>query len=71
MFSSVEAFKNQHYADLKRDCLQKKKLFEDPEFPANNSSVFYREPPPGTVQWKRPGVSVSKKKDHEKEIEFC
>uniref|UniRef100_A0A3P9QIZ7 Calpain catalytic domain-containing protein n=1 Tax=Poecilia reticulata TaxID=8081 RepID=A0A3P9QIZ7_POERE len=33
---------------------QKGTLFEDPEFPATNSSVYYHKPPPGVVQWKRP-----------------
>ncbi|XP_042286286.1 calpain-5-like [Thunnus maccoyii] len=55
MFSSVLPYKNQHYADLKRDCIKDKKLFEDPEFPATNASLYFRKPPPGTVQWKRPG----------------
>ncbi|KAF6728917.1 Calpain-5 [Oryzias melastigma] len=55
MFSSVVPFKNQHYAELKKDCIHNKKLFEDPEFPASNSSLFYRQPPPGVVEWKRPG----------------
>uniref|UniRef100_A0A3B3D9P8 Calpain catalytic domain-containing protein n=2 Tax=Oryzias melastigma TaxID=30732 RepID=A0A3B3D9P8_ORYME len=61
MSSSVAPFKNQHYAHLKRDCIKNKKLFEDPEFPANDSSVFYKEKPCGIVEWKRPGVSASKK----------
>ncbi|XP_077402369.1 calpain-5-like [Vanacampus margaritifer] len=55
MFSSVTPYKNQHYAELKKDCIKSKKLFEDPEFPAINASVYYRNPPPGIVHWKRPG----------------
>ncbi|RVE63754.1 hypothetical protein OJAV_G00139440 [Oryzias javanicus] len=55
MSSSVVAFKNQHYAELKRDCIQRRRLFRDPEFPADNSSVFYKEKPRGVVEWKRPG----------------
>ncbi|XP_069002637.1 calpain-5-like [Embiotoca jacksoni] len=55
MFSSAVPYKNQHYADLKRDCIKDKTLFEDPEFSANNSSVYFRKPPPGIVEWKRPG----------------
>lgn len=57
MFSSAVPYKNQHYADLKRDCVNDKKLFEDPEFPTTNTSLYFRKPLPGTVQWKRPGVS--------------
>ncbi|XP_029028683.1 calpain-5-like [Betta splendens] len=55
MFSSATPYKNQHYAELKRTCISHKTLFEDPEFPANNSSIYFRKPPPGTVVWKRPG----------------
>ncbi|XP_077361745.1 calpain-5-like [Festucalex cinctus] len=55
MFSSVTPYKNQHYAELKKDCIKSKKLFEDPEFPATDASVYYRNPPPGIVRWKRPG----------------
>ncbi|XP_043997034.1 calpain-5-like [Gambusia affinis] len=48
------AYRNQHYAELKRQH-NKEKLFEDPEFPATSSSIYYNKPPPGAVQWKRPG----------------
>lgn len=59
MSSSATPYGGQHYADLKRNCIKDKTLFEDPEFPATNASVFFRKPPPGTVVWKRPGVSGS------------
>ncbi|KAM4726367.1 calpain-5-like isoform 1-T2 [Anableps anableps] len=55
MFSSAVSHKNQNYADLKKQCIQNKTLFEDPEFPATNSSIYYNKSPPGVVQWKRPG----------------
>uniref|UniRef100_A0A8C6L406 Calpain 6 n=1 Tax=Nothobranchius furzeri TaxID=105023 RepID=A0A8C6L406_NOTFU len=48
-------YKNQHYADLKQNCIRDKILFEDPEFPATNSSLYYSKPIPGRVEWKRPG----------------
>ncbi|MBN3303416.1 CAN5 protein, partial [Amia calva] len=54
MFSSSKPYKNQKYAALKQQCKESQKLFEDPEFPATNESLFYKKPPPGTVQWKRP-----------------
>ncbi|KAF6728856.1 Calpain-5 [Oryzias melastigma] len=59
MSSSVAPFKKQQYSDLKRDCVKNKKLFEDPEFPANDSSVFYKEKRFGIVKWKRPGEITS------------
>ncbi|XP_054899850.1 calpain-5-like [Poeciliopsis prolifica] len=50
------AYRNQHYAELKKQHNQKGTLFEDPEFPATNSSIYYNEPPEGVevVEWKRP-----------------
>uniref|UniRef100_A0A673KEE1 Calpain catalytic domain-containing protein n=1 Tax=Sinocyclocheilus rhinocerous TaxID=307959 RepID=A0A673KEE1_9TELE len=41
MFSSVKAFEGQHYSNLKRQCLQSERLFEDPLFPAVDDSLFY------------------------------
>ncbi|XP_061903699.1 calpain-5-like [Entelurus aequoreus] len=55
MFSSATPYKNQHYAELKKECIKSKKLFEDPEFPAIDSSLYFRKPPRGIAQWKRPG----------------
>ncbi|XP_061455097.1 calpain-6 isoform X2 [Rhineura floridana] len=51
---SVKPFKNQNYQQLKHKCLEQRNLFEDPEFPASDASLFYRSPPPGKVEWKRP-----------------
>ncbi|KAG7236707.1 hypothetical protein INR49_000601 [Caranx melampygus] len=59
MFSSAAPYKNQHYAELRRSCIQDKKLFEDPEFPATDASLFFQKPPPGVVVWKRPGEITS------------
>ncbi|XP_056140994.1 calpain-5-like [Lampris incognitus] len=55
MFSSATPYRNQHYAELRSSCARDKILFEDPDFPATNASLFYRNPPPGIVEWKRPG----------------
>ncbi|KAE8277255.1 Calpain-5 [Larimichthys crocea] len=54
MFSSAVPYKNQHYSEIKKDCIDNKTLFEDPEFPATNASLYFRKPPPGRVEWKRP-----------------
>uniref|UniRef100_A0A1I7U2R8 Calpain catalytic domain-containing protein n=1 Tax=Caenorhabditis tropicalis TaxID=1561998 RepID=A0A1I7U2R8_9PELO len=40
-------------------CLRNKTLFEDPEFPANNSSLYYRTPPRDRIIWKRPGEIIA------------
>lgn len=57
MFSSAVPYKNQHYSELKKECIRDKKLFEDPEFPATSTSLYFRKAPPGFVEWKRPKVS--------------
>uniref|UniRef100_A0A8C0J847 Calpain 9 n=1 Tax=Chelonoidis abingdonii TaxID=106734 RepID=A0A8C0J847_CHEAB len=46
------------YEELKRQCQQKGTLFEDCDFPANISSLFYSEKPPIPFVWKRPGEIV-------------
>ena len=45
------------YENIVRHCLKTETLWEDPEFPAVQSSVFYHQTPPFTFQWKRPHVS--------------
>ncbi|XP_069468708.1 calpain-6 [Ambystoma mexicanum] len=54
MSSTVTAFKNQKYDELKKRCMEEGRLFEDPEFPATDESLLYSKPPPFRVQWKRP-----------------
>ncbi|XP_041324565.1 calpain-9 isoform X3 [Pyrgilauda ruficollis] len=43
------------YEQLKQECLRRGVLFEDPDFPACNSSLFFSENPPIPFIWKRPG----------------
>ncbi|XP_006008487.1 calpain-5-like isoform X1 [Latimeria chalumnae] len=50
----VEYYKNQNYWKLKRSCLRSRTLYEDPLFPINNESLFFKRSPPGTIEWKRP-----------------
>ena len=45
------------YDEIRAQCLQQNRLFEDPEFPANNSSIFPSKRSPHPFEWKRPGVS--------------
>ncbi|XP_064411925.1 calpain-9 [Latimeria chalumnae] len=47
------------YEELKRECLRRGQLFEDPDFPADDSSLFYSEKPSVPFTWKRPGEIVS------------
>lgn len=46
------------YEELKQECLHRRVLFEDADFPACNSSLFFSEKPPVPFIWKRPGVST-------------
>ena len=50
-------FKGQKYEELRKQH-GPDNLFEDPEFPANDKSLFYKRSSPGNIEWKRPGVSV-------------
>ncbi|XP_028626478.1 calpain-5 isoform X1 [Grammomys surdaster] len=54
MFSCTKAYEDQNYSALKRACLRKKVLFEDPHFPATDDSLYYKGTPGPTVRWKRP-----------------
>ncbi|XP_021382876.2 calpain-9 isoform X2 [Lonchura striata] len=46
------------YEQLKQECLRRGVLFEDSDFPACNSSLFFSENPPIPFVWKRPGDIV-------------
>nr|XP_021504479.1 calpain-9 isoform X3 [Meriones unguiculatus] len=45
----------QSFEQLRQGCLQSGSLFEDPDFPATNGSLFYSERPQVPFVWKRPG----------------
>ncbi|XP_047376579.1 calpain-9 isoform X3 [Sciurus carolinensis] len=45
----------QSFEQLRQGCLQAGRLFEDMDFPADNTSLFYSERPPVPFVWKRPG----------------
>ncbi|XP_034254339.1 calpain-C isoform X2 [Thrips palmi] len=42
------------YERLKRACIKRGELWEDPDFPATQTSVFYHQTPPFQFTWKRP-----------------
>ena len=44
------------YEDLKKHCLKQGVLFEDPDFPAVDESMFFSRKPPRPFVWKRPKV---------------
>uniref|UniRef100_A0A069DWP5 Putative cytosolic ca2+-dependent cysteine protease calpain n=1 Tax=Panstrongylus megistus TaxID=65343 RepID=A0A069DWP5_9HEMI len=44
----------QDYVKLREQCLDKGILFEDPEFHAVDSSIFFSKSPPKPFEWKRP-----------------
>ncbi|XP_030019873.2 calpain-C isoform X1 [Manduca sexta] len=41
------------YEKIRTSCLQREVLWEDPDFPANQTSVFYYQTPPFHFVWKR------------------
>lgn len=44
------------YDRIRRACLKRGELWEDPDFPATQASVFYHQTPPFQFTWKRPKV---------------
>ncbi|XP_040001854.1 calpain-9 [Xiphias gladius] len=42
------------FRELRRECLQEGVLFEDPDFPAADSSLFFSQSVPVQIEWKRP-----------------
>ncbi len=44
------------FEELRQECLQKGVLFEDPDFPAKNSTLFSSQSVPVQFEWKRPKV---------------
>lgn len=46
------------FLELRDKYVKKKVIFEDPLFPANNTSLFYSHKPPMKIEWKRPSVSA-------------
>lgn len=57
-----DAKRLKNFLELKDKYVRKKVVFEDPLFPADNSSLFYSCPPPIKVEWKRPSVSTKERK---------
>lgn len=47
------------FLELRDKYVKKKVLFEDPLFPANDSSLFYSDKPSMKIEWKRPTVSAN------------
>lgn len=54
---SASSLVGKSYDEYREECLKTGKLFEDPDFPAVNTSIFYSKTPPKPFEWKRPSVS--------------
>ncbi|XP_064089710.1 calpain-B-like isoform X11 [Macrobrachium nipponense] len=44
----------QDFASIRQQCIDEGVLFEDPDFPAQDSSIFFSRSPPKPFEWKRP-----------------
>lgn len=53
----VEKWKNQSYNKIKKQCVTSGKLWDDPLFPPNDSSLALTKSSYSNVVWKRPSVS--------------
>lgn len=51
--------KEKTFEQLRKKCLEKKVLYLDPEFPPDETSLFYSQKFPIQFIWKRPPVSRS------------
>lgn len=47
------------FLELRDKYVEKNVMFEDPLFPADDSSLFYCSKPSMKIEWKRPSVSAS------------
>lgn len=45
---------NQDYYEIRQKCLDSGRLFEDPDFPAENKSLFYSQRANRQYEWRRP-----------------
>lgn len=52
------------FEQLRSECLQEGVLFEDPDFPAVDSSLYYSQSVPVQIEWKRPTVSIHPAESH-------
>ncbi|XP_072170100.1 calpain-9-like isoform X1 [Diadema setosum] len=48
----------QDYSQIRKQCMSSGTLFEDPEFPAIDESIFPSQPPPRPFKWLRPNELV-------------
>lgn len=55
---SAKPYKGQKYQKIKKECIRKKTLFRDSEFPPEGPSLFYSKAAPADIVWKRPGVGI-------------
>ena len=44
---------NQDFTELQDTCVETGKLFQDPEFPPNDNSIYYKKKPSFEFEWKR------------------
>ena len=51
-------YKKQSYDEIVKECKKSGRKFEDPEFEASNTSIYFSKEPPKPFEWKRPGVSI-------------
>ena len=49
----------QDFDKLRNECLRSGQLFEDPEFAAEDCSIFFSKSPPRPFDWLRPSVSAT------------
>ena len=56
LFNKPVPYKGQKFSDLKNAAVKSGTLFEDPEFPAEEKSLFTSGGKLAGIEWKRPKV---------------
>ena len=51
-------YNEQSYDKIIKECKKSGSKFEDPEFAASDTSIFFSKEPPHPFEWKRPHVSI-------------
>ena len=59
----ISGIRKQSFEEIKAQCVEEGCMWEDPEFPAENESVYFTRESERPFEWKRPHVSKDIQRD--------